>query len=48
MILKLSELRVVTFAQSAKKTEKIIVTLWVLSTKTLFLTAYDQMVITFS
>jgi len=27
MILKLSELRVVTFAQSAKKTEKIIVTL---------------------
>jgi len=31
--LKLSELRVVAFAQFAKKNEKTIVTLWTLSTK---------------
>jgi len=30
--LKLSELRVVAFAQFAKKSEKTIVTLWILST----------------
>jgi len=39
MILKLGELRVVVFAQFAKKSEKTIVTLWILSTKNLFLTA---------
>jgi len=33
--LKLSELRVVAFAQFAKKSEKTIVTLWILSTKKL-------------
>jgi len=36
--LKLSDLRVVAFAQFARKTEKIIVTLWILSTKNFFLT----------
>jgi len=36
MILKLSELRVVAFAQFAKKIQKIIVTWWILSTKTYF------------
>jgi len=39
MILKLSELRVVAFAQFARKSERIIATLWILSTKNLFLTA---------
>jgi len=39
MILKLSELRVVAFAKFAKEGEKTIVTLWILSTKNLFLTA---------
>jgi len=39
MILKMSELRVVAFAQFAKKSEKIIATLWILSAKNLFLTA---------
>jgi len=39
MILKLSELCVVAFAQFAKESEKTIVTLWILSTKNLFLTA---------
>jgi len=37
--LELSELRVVAFAQFAKKSEKTIVTLWILSTKNLFLVA---------
>jgi len=32
MILKLSELHVVAFSQFAKKTEKIIATMWILST----------------
>jgi len=36
MILKLSELRVVTFSKLAKEIEKAIVTLWILSTKHLF------------
>jgi len=39
MILKPSELRVVACSQFAKKSEKIIVTLWILSSKNLFLTA---------
>jgi len=39
MILKLNELHVVAFAQFAKKSEKVIVTLWTLCTKTLVLTA---------
>jgi len=39
VLLKLSELRVVAFAQFANKSERIIVTLWILSTKNLFLTA---------
>jgi len=37
--LKLSELRVVAFAQFAKKSEKTNVNLWILSTKNLFLVA---------
>jgi len=37
--LKLSELRVVAFAQFARKSEKIIATLSILSTKNVFLTA---------
>jgi len=37
--LKLSELRLVAFAQFAKKSGKTIVTLWILSTKNLFLVA---------
>jgi len=36
MILKLSELRMVAFAQFVKKSQTIIVTLWILSTKTYF------------
>jgi len=39
MIVKLSELRVVTFAQFAIKSTKTMVTSWILSTKILFLTA---------
>jgi len=39
MILKLSELRVVAFARFAERSEKTFVTLWILSTKNLFLTA---------
>ena len=39
MILKISELRVVAFAQFAKKSEKTIAALWILSAKNLFLTA---------
>jgi len=39
MILKLSELRVAAFTKLAKESEKPIVTLWILSTKNLFLTA---------
>jgi len=39
VLLKLSELRVVAFAQFTNKSERIIVTLWILSTKNLFLTA---------
>jgi len=39
MILKLSELRVVAFTKFAKDSEKTIVTLWILGTKNLFLTA---------
>jgi len=35
----MSELRVVAFAQFAKKTEKIIVILWILGAKNVFLTA---------
>jgi len=38
MILKLSELRVIAFAQFPRKSVKIIVTLWKFSTKNLFLT----------
>jgi len=37
--LKLSELRLVAFAQLAKQSEKTVVTLWILSTKNLFLVA---------
>jgi len=37
--LKLRELRVVAFAQFAKKSENTIVTLWILHTKNLFLEA---------
>jgi len=39
MILKLSELRVVAFTKFAKESEKIIVTLWIISKKNLFLRA---------
>jgi len=39
MILKLSELRVVAFTKFAKESQKIIVTLRILSTKNLLLTA---------
>jgi len=39
MILKPSKLRVVAFAQFTKKSEKLFVTLWILSIKNLFLTA---------
>jgi len=39
MILKLSDFRVVAFTQLAKESKKVIVTLWILSTKNLFLTA---------
>jgi len=39
MIFKLSELRVVAFAQFAQKSEKTIVTLWILNAKNVFLTA---------
>jgi len=39
MTLKLSELHVVAFAKFAKEGEKTIVTLWILCTKNLFLTA---------
>jgi len=35
----MSELCVVAFTKFAKKSEKIIVTLWILSTKKIFLTA---------
>ena len=37
--LKLRELRMVAFAQFAKKSEKTVVTLWILSTKNLFFVA---------
>jgi len=48
MILKLSELRVVAFAQFAKKSERIIMmTLWILSTKTYF-SQRNQVAITLS
>jgi len=39
MILKLGELCVVAFTKFAKESEKTIVTLWILSAKSLFLTA---------
>jgi len=39
VILRLSEQRVVAFTKFAKESEKTIVTLWILSTKNLFLTA---------
>jgi len=39
MISKVSELRVVAFTKFAKESEKTIVTLWILSTKNLYLTA---------
>jgi len=39
MLFKLSELRVAAFTKFAKESEKTIVTLWILSTKNLFLTA---------
>jgi len=39
MILKLSELRVVAFTKFAKESEKTTVTLWILSTKNVLLTA---------
>jgi len=39
IILKLGESRVVAFAQFTNKREMTIVTLWTLSTKSLFLTA---------
>ena len=39
MILKLSELRMVAFAQFPKKSEKTIVTLRIFSTKNIFLVA---------
>ena len=39
MILKLSEFCVVAFTKFAKEIEKTIVTLWILSSKNLFLTA---------
>jgi len=47
MILKLSELRVVAFAQFVREIERIIATLWILSTKTYFL-QHNQMAITLS
>ena len=37
MILKLSPLRIVAFAQCAQKGEKIIAALWISSTKNIFL-----------
>jgi len=39
MILKLSDFRVVAFTMLAKESKKVIVTLWILSTRNLFLTA---------
>jgi len=39
MISKVSELRVVAFTKFATESEKTIVTLWILSTKNLYLTA---------
>jgi len=39
MIFKLSELPVVAFTKFAKESEKTVVTLWILSTKNLLLTA---------
>jgi len=39
MILKVNELRVVALSKFAKESEKTIVTLWILSTKNVFLTA---------
>jgi len=48
MILKLSELRVVAFVQFERQTEKNIVTLRILGTKNLFLTAHNPMGITLS
>ena len=39
MTLKLNELRVVAFAKFAKESEKTIVTLWILCSKNVFLTA---------
>jgi len=39
MILKLSELCVVAFTKFAKESEKTIVTMWMSSTKNLFITA---------
>ena len=38
MILKLSELRVVAFTKLAKESEKTIVLVWILCTKSLLLT----------
>jgi len=37
MVLKLSALRVLAFAECAQKSEKTIMTLWILSTKNVFL-----------
>jgi len=39
IISKLSEFRVVAFTKFAKESEKTVVTLWILRTKNLFLTA---------
>jgi len=39
MVLKLSELQVVAFARFGKKSEKIIVTLWILRAVNLFVAA---------
>ena len=39
MILKLNTLRVIAFAKCAEKDEKTIATLWISSTKNLFLIA---------
>jgi len=39
MILKLDQLCVIAFAQFPETSEKTFVTLWILSTKNLFLTA---------
>ena len=47
MILKLSELRVVAFAQFVRKSEKIIATSWILSTENYF-SQRNQMAITLS